>query len=492
MTSIQNNGKILLNLVNEVLDLSKLEAQKLTLNLSPTKIPQFIERVVANFESAAKVKGIEYQFLSFLQKGIVAQFDQAKLEKILNNLLSNALKFTPNEGTIQIMVTQIEKDLVIKIKDSGEGITATDLPNIFERYFQSNDKEKANSGGTGIGLALTKELTELMNGQISVQSELGEGSEFEVKLPLQLAVNNQQYTEKPLTVSSMQLVTEKLIEPTFNKKKDTILLVEDNTSLQQFIQSILAPHYNVIVTNNGVEALEELATRNPQLVLSDVMMPKMDGFTLLEKVKSDDRFCSIPFILLTARADINDKLRGLRIGVDDYMTKPFEVDELLLRIKNLIQNSKNRSIQETEEVQSKEKSILKKKETTEQLKTQTILTKLDRVNSELKTLDLDWLEQVETIAKREIRNSKYSVEDLAYELHMSRSQLYRKLKKITGLTPNRYFRKVKLHQAKTILETEDVYTVTEVAYAIGFENVSHFTKLYQEEFGKRPHDYLSK
>ena len=513
LLNIKANGQSLLNLVNEVLDLSKLEADKLTLNLVPTKIPQFIERVVANFESAATIKGIEYQMMSFLQKDVTALFDQSKLEKILNNLLSNALKFTPSSripiaigtgGHIQIMVAQVEQDLVIKVKDSGRGISAEDLPNIFDRYFQT--QSKSIEGGTGIGLALTKELVELMNGEISVKSKLGEGTEFEVRLPItsselpvagyELSVTNSQLSVQ----NDVQLVTGNREQET---EKDTILLVEDNPSLQQFIHSVLAPHYNVIVTGNGVEALEHLtktslmrldrvnsgansqqATRNPQLILSDVMMPEMDGFTLLEKVKSDDRFCSIPFILLTARADMNDKLRGLRIGVDDYMTKPFEVDELLLRIKNLINNAKNRLVEKTEEIQPKAKSVAKEQKTAEQLATG---------NSQPATVkDLTWLEQVENIIKRELRNKQLKMEDIAQEVFVSRRQFGRKIKQITGLSPSAYMRKVRLQVAKNIFETEDSYTISEVSYAVGFENVSYFSKIYQETYGKHPQDYLIK
>jgi DNA-binding response OmpR family regulator len=305
----------------------------------------------------------------------------------------------------------------------------------------------------------------------------------------------------------------KLNPTTTSTEKDTILLVEDNPALQQFIQSILTPHYNVIVTENGVEALERLTAdggrqtentelsrqpsseatvyRLPSLILSDVMMPEMDGFTLLEKVKADDRFCSIPFILLTARADIQDKLKGLRIGVDDYMTKPFEVDELLLRIKNLIANVKSRQLTVSSEqlaVKSNPQTEIDEQKETVNGKPSSEAT----VNRQPSTVDLEWLAKVETIAKREVRNSKYSVEDLAYEMHMSRSQLYRKLKQTTGLTPNRYFRNVKLHHAKYLLENEDIQTLTEVTYAIGFENITHFVKLYEAEFGKRPHDYLKK
>ena len=477
---VHQNGKNLLSLVNEVLDLSKMEVGKLELHPIATKIPQFFERIVANFESAAKVKGIEYQFMTFLQKDIVALFDQEKLEKILNNLLSNALKFTPKNGTIQIIVGQMEKDLIVKVKDSGDGISDEDLPFIFDRYFQSKNKQM--SGGTGIGLALTKELVELMGGQISVQSEVGEGTEFEIKLPIVAVVDTLHCNVSTATIEKHQ--TQEMFNPiltkvTSNKNKDTILLVEDNPLLQQFIQSVLAPHYNVVVTGNGVEALEELLINNYQLIISDVMMPEMDGFTLLEKVKADDRFCSIPFVLLTARADIQDKLRGLRIGVDDYMTKPFEVEELLLRIKNLIKNSKNRlalNIEE-EKVDNKPQKVKS-------------ITKSTNHQLPITNHDLKWLEQVETIALRELKNNNFNTNQLADELFISKSKLFRKIKSITGLTPMKYIKLLRLQKAKRILETEEVLTLTEVCYAIGLENTTHFAKAYEAEFGKRPHELL--
>jgi signal transduction histidine kinase/DNA-binding response OmpR family regulator/streptogramin lyase len=496
LLNIKSNGQNLLNLVNEVLDLSKLEADKLELHLVPTKIPQFIERVVANFESAASIKGIEYQMMSFLQKDITALFDQQKLEKILNNLLSNALKFTPKNGNIQIMVAQVEQDLVIKVKDSGRGISAEDLPHIFDRYFQTTTKNV--EGGTGIGLALTKELVELMNGGISVKSELGEGTEFEVKLPIALVTSDEIVLEAPVSNLVGFENLRGFAPETSTDKKDTILLVEDNPSLQQFIQSVLAPHYNVIVTGNGVEALEQLTIQQSNnstinTILSDVMMPEMDGFTLLEKVKSDDRFCSIPFILLTARADMKDKLRGLRIGVDDYMTKPFEVDELLLRIKNLIANSKNRVIEEIQEVKPKGKSEVKEQKTTKQPVTNSSHEARPSNHQSLVTNhDMQWLEQVENIIKRELRNKQLKMEDIAQEVFLSRRQLGRRIKQITGLSSSAYMRSVRLQVAKNILETEDNYTISEVSYSVGFENPSYFSKIYQEAYGKHPQDYLIK
>ena len=271
-------------------------------------------------------------------------------------------------------------------------------------------------------------------------------------------------------------------------EKDTILLVEDNPSLQEFIYSILEPHYNITITGNGVEALEKLATHNPQLILSDVMMPEMDGFTLLERVKASDDFCSIPFILLTARADIQDKLHGLRIGVDDYMTKPFEVEELLLRIRNLIANSKNRII-EIEEINEEEGIVEIVTDKLNDEKPQPVVQD-SQTEKQPSTVELEFLKQAEAVVKREIQNRLFTVDDLANELFISKRQLARKLKKTTGLPPGKYLREIKLHEAKRILETTEVYTVTEVCAAIGIENVTHFSKAFEERFGKKIQEYL--
>jgi YesN/AraC family two-component response regulator len=208
------------------------------------------------------------------------------------------------------------------------------------------------------------------------------------------------------------------------------------------------------------------------------MMPEMDGFTLLEKVKSDDRFCSIPFILLTARADVNDKLRGLRIGVDDYMTKPFEVEELLLRIKNLIANAKNRSIEITEDVQlikPSETKVIKKQKTAEQPVT---------------SHDLEWLATIEYIVKREVTNKQFKMEDIAAELLIGQRNMSRRIKQITGLSPVKYIRTIRLQMARHIFETQDIYNLKEVSYSVGFENVTYFGNLYKEQFGKHPSELL--
>ncbi len=523
---IHQNGQNLLNLVNEILDLSKLEADKLELVPSPTSVHQFFQRTAAQFDSAANVKNINYQFTSTVPKDLKIELDQQKMEKIINNLLSNAVKFTPKNGEVQLNLKAMNQKLWITVKDSGRGIPHEDIPYIFDRYFQSKSNSPdsyRDEGGTGIGLALTKELVELMDGRITVQSKITNGTTFNIKMPYQLATsenNNSKLVVSDANTNDKSLLNlEGLVNlkaqesQSISTEKDTILLVEDNPSLQEFIYSILTPYYNVVIAGNGIEALKKLATdnsqpatRNPQLILSDVMMPEMDGFTLLEKVKASEEFCSIPFILLTARADIQDKLHGLRIGVDDYMTKPFEVEELLLRIRNLIANSKNRSselpiqndIPPKDQERLKIEQITDNPEASGQLVTgnsqpETCLPNRQARNpkpaSPTKT-ELEFLAQAEAIVKREIKNRQFTVEDLASELYVSKRQLARKIKKTTGLPPGKYLREIKLHEAKRMLETTDVYTITEVCVAIGLDNVTHFSKSFEERFGKKVQAYL--
>ena len=265
------------------------------------------------------------------------------------------------------------------------------------------------------------------------------------------------------------------------------MVVEDHLELRQHLQNIISPKYNVLTASNGKEALRLLnrsltpdsAILTPALIISDVMMPQMDGYTFLEKVKTKDQLCGIPFILLTARADVEDKLKGLRIGVDAYMTKPFEVEELLLRIKNLLLNAQNRNLSEEEpsSIPQGKKGKIANPPTRTYRPTQS---------------DLEWLQRVETIALREIKNKAFKLEDVARELLISYISFRRKIKQITGLPPNRYIRSVRLHRAKQMLETQKINTLKEIAYEVGFDSSTYFSKLFETEFGKHPQEFLNK
>lgn len=480
--------------VNEILDLSKLESGKLSVVDNTFALNDFLEKTVDVFKTSALAKDIELRYSSFVSDKMIVQTDQTKLQMIINNLLSNALKFTPENGMITVSANwQEEAGLLFKVQDNGRGIPSDDLPYVFERYFQSGQnaslekqtKAPQLEGGSGIGLAICKEMVEFLGGRIEAHSDLGSGSTFTFYLPMKLTETKTGDTSvgrfKQWMAPTASISKKETVVKAFKSK---VLIVEDHPQLRQYLFDLLSGEYNIHTASNGAEALEQLATNKIDLILSDVMMPLMDGFTLLEKVKKEARYCSIPFILLTARATIEDKLKGLRIGVDDYMTKPFDTEELLLRIKKLINNVKGRRLDDDDSDAAADPK--------EKHKNTSHLSDTHPEKAIISPQDFDWLAQVEVIARREVKNAQYTSEDLAKELLISKRQLFRKIKRITGLSPMKYIKTVRLQIAKRILETENISTLTQVCYAIGFENTSHFAKSFETEFGIRPHDLLKK
>ncbi len=492
LRSAHSNQQHLNRLVNEILNLSRLEAGKLEVQTKAVALPTLINRIVEVFQTNAELQDIDFNLKSTLPEQLVVEADAHKLEMVLNNLLSNALKFTPTSGKIMIRVDwTATSGFSCQVQDTGRGISEENLPNVFNRYFQARKEEDQLEGGSGIGLAICRELVELMGGAIAVESELGQGSTFSIKVPMQLS-SELSMAPVPQALRSFQLQEAKEdLTPTSSKQK--VLVVEDNPELRFHLKNILKKQYQVVTATNGLEGLallEQCFMENdlPHLILSDVMMMEMDGLTFLKKLKADDRFCSIPFILLTARDSLQDKLKSLRIGVDAYMTKPFNVEELVLRVQNLISNAQGRNTWEVAEKPSPVIAIPPSNKTLKKKKTPVLATTPVAVQKE----DLNWLQQVEDIAQREIKNPAYSIDDLARDLLMSRRQVFRKIKSITGLTPKKYLNSVRLQKAKIILETEQVLTLTEICYAVGFENTTHFANLFEAEFGLRPHDLLRK
>lgn len=474
LKSAYSNKENLNRLVDEILALSKLEAGKLELEKEVTPLHHFLSRTVRVFETSAQSKQVKFYFTSTIEWAQHVELDVKKMEMVINNLLNNAIKFTPEKGVINIDAhLDIDDNFYFTVEDNGRGIHPDDLPNIFNRYFQSTRQENKLEGGSGIGLAICREMIELMRGEIEVESKLNQGSIFRFRIPInrvakEIGISENIQVENKVSSDLFEARSEK-----FSKKKSTILIVEDHIEMHQYLRNTFSKVYNVLSAKNGEEALQLLPTADCQLIISDVMMPKMDGFTFLEKVKSHDQFCGIPFILLTARADIQDKLKGLRIGVDAYLTKPFEMEELQLCVKNLISNVRNRS--QVEEDVSPPKTIKPREEQP---------TKVVRKE------ELEWLKKVETIALREVKNSEYSVNDLSRDLLLSRSQLFRRIKEITGQTPKKYLNTVRLQKAKQLLESGEIYTLTEVCLDAGFNNTTHFSNMFEKEFGRRPHVFL--
>ena len=479
---IRQNAESLLKLVNEILDLNKLEVGKLEVREESVVLYNFIRRVTANFESAATARHIRFTFNYAIDRYLQLLVDKDKVQKILNNLLSNAIKFTPENGEIAVTVEEYHHQICIKVKDTGRGIHPEDLPRIFERFYQSNRANALVEGGTGIGLSLSVELAKLMNGELKVESKLMEGSEFSFYFPKREVlttltnadaeeINHQLLYKEEIGLAGVELASESMQEP-----KATILIVEDNQSLRAYLVLILQDKYTVIKAENGQVALELLKKGlRPSLILTDVMMPVLNGYQLVNILKSDDELCSIPVIMLTARAEMQDKLKALRIGVDDYLTKPFEEEELLVRMNNLLQYAQKRS---------SDNLVVEKVEVLLDRGPETDLTPVVSVS------DMAWLAQLESRVKLHLNETDYSVERMADDMALSRTQLFRKLKNLTGHSPQQYLQEVRLQQALYLLETKQAQSVKAVCYAVGLLQVKHFSQLFHRRFGKLPSAYL--
>ncbi len=471
----QMHGQQLLQLVNQILDLSKLESGKLELQEKPTALYPLLRRIVAAFESHAERKGIQFVFQYQAEKNLQLLVDSLKLETILNNLLSNALKFTPAGGTIQVVAENLANAMRIGVSDTGRGIHPDDLPKIFDRFYQSGLPGAPTEGGTGIGLALCRELAELMGGKISAESAgLGEGSRFFFEFPLKEVLGK----TTDLPEEAPELVETGAFLPLGDSPQPvqqaaTLLIVEDNVSLRDYLKLTLPSQYRVITAENGQEALGLMhrlseAQTLPDLIISDIMMPVMDGFQFLEHLKNDPHFRVIPVIMLTARADMQDKLRALRIGVDDYLLKPFEEEELLVRISTLLERYGERR-------QSPNHTATEENQAT---------------TPEHSAGELAWLADLENLVVSEAQNDLLSVSWIADRMHLSERQFQRRLKNLTGLSPNAYLNEVRLQEARRLLEQGKVHSVKELAWTMSFRNEKYFSQIFRERFGKTPSELL--
>lgn len=459
----------LLELVNQLLDLSRLDSGKMRLQVVKGDVVQTLKALAASFESMAERKQIHY-YMSFPEQSHIAFYDRDKLEKIVTNLLSNAFKYTPEKGRVSLIVETDEKRLRLSVEDSGRGIGRKELDKVFDRFYQAEGNEDK---GTGIGLALVKELTDLYRGQISVSSDPGKGSRFRVSLPIDAGSFKQEeltYTNEtaPAQVSITDSYEE--IQSTGNDRSNTdrplLLIVEDNADLRNLIHEVVRHEYQVIGATNGNEGCAMAIQEIPDLIISDVMMPLMDGFTLAEKLKKDERTSHIPIILLTAKASQSHKIEGLQTGADDYLTKPFDNKELLARVRNLINQRK----------------LLRKKFAGEIILRPSEIT----VNS----ADENFLSRIMQAIETNMGEEDFGVEELAKEVAMSRSQLHRKLIALTGQTPSEVLRNTRLLRAKELLQKKAA-TPSEVAYRVGFSSHTYFSKCFKEEFGVTPSEMSS-
>jgi signal transduction histidine kinase/DNA-binding response OmpR family regulator/ligand-binding sensor domain-containing protein len=448
LNGIYRNANELLKLVNQLLDFRKLEMNGETLELSYCNISDFLDVITFSFKELATNNGIEF-VLDCTDDNIFVFVDKDKLQKIVNNLLSNAIKFTPIGGKVWLKVRKDtdEQMIIIQVTDTGVGISEVDVSQIFERFYQVK-KQKVTNTGSGIGLHLIKEYVQMHNGTIAVESCINEGSTFTIHIPadLQPEEKNQQGAETEV-----------------DNKQLKILIVEDNAEFRMFLQNELSEKYNVIVAANGKEGLEKTKKYQPDLVITDVMMPEMSGTELCSRLKIDIRTSHIPIILLTAKTSDKAQIEGFEAGADAYISKPFNMNILLLRIQHLI------------EQQNQRKKLFKN--------TITINPESFTSTNVDEKLIKDALQHIE----KNMDNASYSVEQLSKDMCMDRTGLYRKLSAIVGQTPSEFMRSVRLKRAAQLLENG--LPVSEVAGQVGFGTTSYFTKCFQDEFGIKPSQY---
>ncbi|WP_419788971.1 ATP-binding protein [Mucilaginibacter sp. FT3.2] len=476
LEAVFRNSKKLLSLVNELLDLGKIGAGTLTVKLKPVELAWFVNVIYQGFASAAAYKNVTYTLLNNIDKHLFVQLDADKFEKIANNLLSNAIKFTSPRGAVSVTAAITGEMIEFTVTDNGKGIHQDDLPLIFDRYYQSKRGETEAEGGTGIGLAIACEFSELMGGSIKVKSTLGTGSTFIAVIP-KIPASNAALAEQG------QIVIENTQEVAGGEGEQLVLLVEDHHEMAQYIGSIIKPFYRVVTANNGKEALEILKTMptQPNLIISDVMMPEMDGFTLLGHLKNDASFCRVPVIMLTALGDHQNKLKALNIGVDDYLTKPFISSELLARVGNLLSNAAERAGFSAQDQQ--EFAQLNNPDAT-------ALENDAQDAPYVSPADLLWLADFETLVRKYVGKIDLNMMILSNDMALSERQLFRRVKSITGLTPNRYIRDIRLQIAREAIESGRYRTISEISYIAGFETPAYFSKLFKEHYGRDVNELL--
>jgi signal transduction histidine kinase/DNA-binding response OmpR family regulator len=475
---IERNAKRLLVLINQLLDLSKLEARKMELHIQQGDLKKLFTIFTASFESFAQAKQVNFHADIDISSDLY-WYDADKLEKMVSNLLSNAIKFTPVGGQVTCLVrVSADEKLKIEITDNGIGIPQEDQEFIFTPFYRSTTTSMDDSSGTGLGLPMVKELVHLHGGVIQLVSSPAKGTSIFIDLP----VSREAFPSSVIVPSEMKSITRPVVgqegDPTDMvdgaielADAKTILIVEDNPDLRAYISSLLTDAYKTITANDGEQGFLLATEHVPDLILSDVMMPLLDGISLTQKIKRDERTSHIPVVLLTARADDESKLEGLQVGADDYLLKPFSVTELRIRVFNLIEQRKKlaaryRSAFSTSHV---------------------IESEIEREPS----MDEKFLSRVKAIVEEHIADTRFSVEQLAGEVHLSRAQLFRKLKAICSLSPNEFINEIRLQKAAELIRLR-VDELTQISYRVGFNEQSYFAKRFKKKFGITPSEYKSR
>ncbi len=462
---IRKNSNSLLLLVNQILELQKLEANKLDLDLCNRDIIHLLSYIHNSFVGLAETKDILLKFDSELDS-FHMDHDVEKVERIVSNLLSNAIKFTPIGGMITLGARRDDTYLVISIQDTGQGIPEDDIPFVFDRFYQSKGTFVENRISTGIGLSLVKELVSLMEGEITVESMAGVGSDFKVRLPIK---NNLQRSDIDAKSNAHQTTPESYLAD-FPKPESHViadgtelpdlLIVEDNPDVQQYLLSCLEGRYQIRCANDGEEGIRQALEWVPDIIISDVMMPKKNGMEVCDTLKNDHRTSHIPIVLLTARSDKSSEMEGLVSGADVYLAKPFVKKELLLRLEKLL-------------------------ETRELLRQRYQSPEFMQSDENLQREEDPFMVSLKERIMSNLADEQFGIYELCRDLGTSRSQLHRKIKALTGLSTSHFIRKIRLNEARKMLLRTHL-NISEVAYEVGFRDPKYFSRTFSEEFGESP------
>ena len=450
---IYRHADTLLQLVNQLLDFRQLEMGGESLNLEKSDMVEFVRYVASEFKELAKTRSIDFE-VSCGTSRIPMWFDEAKMQKILNNLYSNAFKFTPDGGRILTKISREMKDgkpyAVIEVSDTGCGISEKDVETIFNRFYRSDPTSGIE--GSGIGLHMVKEYVKLHEGEVEVHSKLGEGTSFVIHIPADLG------GEEDVSDS---VSSEVPVEKTGRK---SLLVVEDNAEFRHFLAEQLRTYYDVLEAGNGAEGERMAVEKSPDLIVSDMMMPVMDGLEMCSHIKNNIQTSHIPVILLTARISDEARIEGYKAGADSYISKPFNFEILLTRIRTLLEQQEKRREMFHKEIEISPASIT------------------------ITSLDEEFVRKAVKLVEDHLDDPQFSVSYLCESLCMSRSQLYRKFESITGQTPNDFIRSVRLKHAAQLLKTGNS-SISEISDRVGFNSIKYFNKYFKEEFGVTPTQY---
>jgi len=462
---IRHNSETLLHLVNQMLDLARLEAGAMPMKMIHNDVIKYLIYLAESFLSMAESHQVQLVFQSEVES-LNMDYDPDKLKRIVSNLLSNAIQYNRSEGTVNMDVLETSEDsqtLEIRIRDTGIGIPADRIDHIFDRFYRIEDGGIQKVRGSGLGLAITRELVKLLKGEIKVKSELRKGTEFLIRLPVS-------HTALQTTVPEELVKTGSIPSPEFhaesqyratNSDLPVLLIVEDNSDVTEYLFSLLENEYFIETAENGKTGLEKAASIIPDIILSDVMMPEMDGIAMLESLKIDIRTSHIPVIMLTAKADLDSRLEGLETGAEAYLEKPFNKEELFIRLRKLVEL--RRKLRER----------------------YSSFTLPHSSDNEQFRLEDGFMEKLHASFQENLGDEDFGIEQLCDIMAMSRAQLYRKFKALTNRTIIDYLNSFRLFRARQLLEESDL-NVTQVAYQVGFKNLSHFSHRFREEYGINP------